>query len=58
MNGSEKMCIETLQARYVEELDCLVDELTTDKIIYDVSYLYVGHNWQATVFYDDINEEV
>lgn len=48
------MCIETLHAVCLEELDQLVDEFTIGKIIFDVSYQEVGTSWQANIFYDDI----
>lgn len=48
------MYIETLWAKSLEELDLLVDEFMTDRIVYDVNYMEVGINWQANIFYDDI----
>ncbi len=50
------MYIETLYAKSLEELDRLVDEFMTDRIVYDVNYMEVGINWQADIFYDDITE--
>lgn len=50
------MYIETLYAKSLDELDRIVEEFTTDRIIYDVNYMEVGMDWQANVFYDDITE--
>lgn len=52
------MYIETLCAKSLDELDRLVDEFTTGRIMYDVNYQEVGIGWQANVFYDDISEGV
>ncbi|MDE5860849.1 MAG: hypothetical protein K2H28_01495 [Ruminococcus sp.] len=48
------MQIETIHARYIEELDRLVDEFTTDKIIYDIKIQRLHFGWEAHIFYDDI----
>ncbi|MDE6848640.1 MAG: hypothetical protein K2J44_04760 [Ruminococcus sp.] len=50
------MCIETLYAKSLDELDRFIDEFTTGRITYDVNYREVGLYWQANVFYDDILE--
>ncbi|MDE6781693.1 MAG: hypothetical protein K2O29_02665 [Ruminococcus sp.] len=48
------MCIETLCAKSLDELDRLVDEFTTDKIIYSIKYQQLNLGWDAHIFYDDI----
>ena len=50
------MQIETIHARYIEELDRFVDEFTMDKIIYDVRFQKLRSGWDAHIFYDDIPE--
>ena len=50
------MYIETLYAKSLDELDQLVDEFTTDRIVYDVNYIELRLGWQAHIFYDDIPE--
>lgn len=48
------MQIKTIHAGDLEELDRLVDEFTTDKIIYDIKYQPLHSGWEAHIFYDDI----
>lgn len=50
------MQIETIHVRSLEELDRLVDEFTTDKIIYDIKYQQLNLGWDAHIFYDEILE--
>lgn len=50
------MQIETIHGRNLEELDRLVDEFTTDKIIYDIKYQQLNLGWDVHIFYDDITE--
>ena len=50
------MQIETIHVRSREELDRLVDEFTTDKIIYDIKYQQLNLGWDVHIFYDDIPE--
>lgn len=50
------MYIETIHVRSLEELDRLVDEFTTDKIIYDIKYQRLNLGWDVHIFYDDITE--
>ena len=53
----KQLQIETIHARYIEELDHLVDEFTTDKIIYDIKIQRLYSGWEAHIFYDDIPEK-
>ena len=48
------MQIETIHAGDPEELDRLVDEFMTDKIIYNVRFQKLRSGWEAHIFYDDI----
>ena len=50
------MHIETIHVGSLEELDRLVDEFTTDKIIYEIipQQLHIG--WDVHIFYDNIPE--
>ncbi|MDE6539360.1 MAG: hypothetical protein K2K66_04155 [Ruminococcus sp.] len=50
------MYIETIHVRSLEELDRLVDEFLTDRIIYEIipQQLHIG--WDVHIFYDDITE--
>lgn len=50
------MYIETLHAKSLDELDRLIDEFTTDKIIYDIKYQQLNLGWDVHIFYDDIPE--
>ena len=50
------MYIETLYAKSLDELDSLVDEFTTDKIIYDMKYQQLSLGWNVHIFYDEISE--
>ena len=50
------MYLETLYAKSLEELDQLVDEFTTGRIIYDIKYKQLNLGWDAHIFYDDIPE--
>lgn len=51
------MCIETLYAESLDDIDRLIDEFTTDRITYNVDLRKVGMYWQADIFYDNIIEE-
>lgn len=48
------MQIETIHAGDIEELDHLVNEFMTDKIIYDVRFQKLRSGWDVHIFYDDI----
>lgn len=50
------MYIETLYANSLEELERLVDEFTTGRIICGVNCRKVGMSWQADIFYYDITD--
>ena len=50
------MYIETLHIKDSEEFDRLVDEFTTDKIIYDIKYQQLNLRWDVHIFYDEITE--
>ena len=50
------MFIETLHIKYSEELDILVNEFITDKIIYVIKYQPLILGWDVHIFYDDIPE--
>lgn len=50
------MNIETIHVGDLEELDRIIEDFSTDRIIYEIIPQQLHMGWDVHIFYDDIEE--